>query len=77
MKVSKPSKSDKKIVKKQSWTIELISYSDGTSNMNRTNDGFSALEMLGICTRCIYEINDQTKGVISPTIINRKVIKRK
>lgn len=70
-------KSTKKVVKKQVWTIELINYSDGSSVMNRTNDGFTPLEMLGICTGCIHEINDQTKGIISPTIINRKVIKRK
>lgn len=70
-------KETKKVVNKKVWTIELISYSDGTSTFNRTNDGFNQLELLGICTRCIDEINEQSKGIISPTIINRKVIKRK
>jgi len=70
-------KETKKVVKKQVWTIELITYSDGSSTFNRTNDGFNQLELLGICNRCVNDINEQAKGVISPTIINRKVIKRK
>lgn len=70
-------KETKKVVKKQVWTIELITYSDGSSTFNRTNDGFNTLELLGICNRSVNDINEQAKGVISPTIINRKVIKRK
>ncbi len=77
MKTKKTESPAKKVVNKKSWTLELIDYNDGTSTFNRTNDGFNTLELLGICTKCINEINDQAKGIISPTIINRKVIKRK
>jgi len=77
METKKTKSPAKKVVNKKVWTVQLITYNDGSTTLNRTNDGFYPLELLGICTKCIYEINDQTKGVISPTIINRKVIKRK
>ena len=74
---NKPTKSDKKVVDVKSWTIELITYKDGTSTLNRTNDGFNQLELLGICTKCIGEITDQAKGIIKPTTVNRNVVERK
>jgi|LakMenEpi03Aug12_release.lakeMendotaPanAssembly.Ray.scaffolds.fasta_scaffold5714398_1 hypothetical protein len=67
----------KKVVKKQIWKCELIHYSDGTVTLNRTNDGFMPLELLGLCTKAIHDITDQTKGIINPTTINRKIVKRK
>ena len=38
-----------KIISKQTYKFELIHYADGTSTMNRENNGFSVFEMLGIC----------------------------
>lgn len=39
---------EKKIESVQRYTFEIIHYDDGTSTMNRENDGFSVLEMFGI-----------------------------
>ncbi len=39
---------DKKIRFKKSWTIEVIEYEDGSIDMNRNNEGFSVMELLGI-----------------------------
>ena len=41
---------EKKIISHKKYTIEVISYEDGTTTMNRTNDGFSIVELLGITT---------------------------
>lgn len=66
----------KQIVNKKVWTIELTTFLDGSTELTRTNDGFNALELLGVCHKSISEINDQAKGLITPTVINRKVFKR-
>lgn len=64
----------KKIIKKQVYTIEVETYSDGTSNMKRTCDGFYFYELLGILDFTRDEILQQIKGKIKPDIVERKVI---
>ena len=66
----------KKIIQKQTYKVEVTKYSDGTSKMNRTCDGFMAWELLGIFDFCRDEIKDQIKGIIKPDIVKRKVIIR-
>jgi hypothetical protein len=68
-------KQDKQIFSKKKWTIEVITYSDKTSTMNRTNDGFTIVELLGLCELCKHEIIEQMMGRIKPTTVKRNVVK--
>ena len=40
--------SERKVKSIQKYTFEVIHYEDGHSTMNRSNDGFSVMEMLGV-----------------------------
>jgi hypothetical protein len=66
---------DKKVFSKKKWTIEVITYTDLTSSMNRTNEGFTLPDLLGICEFCRLEIIEQMMGRIKPTEIKRNVVK--
>ena len=68
---------DKKIILKQKYTVEHITYNDGTTAMSRTNDGFTAFELIGILEYSKDEIINQIKGNIKPETVKRKVILRK
>ena len=39
---------EKTEVKRQTYSFEVIQYSDGTARLDRKNTGFSILELLGI-----------------------------
>ncbi len=64
----------KKIVKKKTYNIEIVEYSDGKMSMKRTCYGFNPFELLGLLEFIQDEINEQIKGKIKPDIIERKVI---
>ena len=68
---------DKKIILKQKYTVEHITYNDGTTAMSRINDGFTAFELMGILEYSKDEIINQIKGNINPETVKRKVILRK
>jgi len=42
--------------------------------MHRKNDGFTALELLGICAMISAELLEQMAGRIRPDIIKREVV---
>ena len=44
------------------YTIELRD-EEGSVSLHRTNDGFSALELLSLLTMCQHDVLDQLKGV--------------
>ena len=67
----------RKIIEKKTYKVEHIFYSDGSSILNRTCDGFNPLEILGLASMITTEVSEQIKGHIKPDIINRKVIIRK
>lgn len=67
--------SEKQIVKIKKWTIELTEYSDGSSQIHRTNDGFHAYEILGLAVQAKEEIIKQMQGKMKPTVTKRTVIK--
>lgn len=50
----------------------IISSKDGV--LSRRNEGFSAIELLGLCNLISLEIIQQLKGDIKPDIIKREVI---
>jgi ArsR family metal-binding transcriptional regulator len=66
----------KEVLNKKVYTIEIIEYVDGSATMNRINDGFKAVELMGQLEVVQFEILEQMKGLIKPpTKVNRKVIK--
>ena len=65
----------KRIVKsKRSYTFVIEEYTDGCKVMIRHNDGFTSLELLGICSMITKEVIDQQEGIIKPDIIKRNFI---
>lgn len=66
----------KRIIKrKRTYTFTIEEYTDGCHAMIRHNDGFNALELMGICSMISREVIDQQEGRIKPDIIKRNVIK--
>jgi hypothetical protein len=66
----------KEVLKRKIYTLEVIEYADGSSTMNRTNDGFTGVELMGRLEIIQFEILEQLKGLIKPpTKVNRKVVK--
>ena len=68
-------KTEKEIIRKRTWTVELVEYSDGTSKMNREVNGFLGFELLGLLEDMKSDIIEQLRGRIKPTVIERTVIK--
>jgi len=64
----------KQVISKKVYTIEVIEYSDETSTMNRVNDGFNPMELLGQLEFIQIDIMDKLKELKSPTRVKRKVI---
>jgi hypothetical protein len=62
---------------KKSYTVEMNFMPDGTTNMTRTNDGFSGLELLGVLSMVQMEILQQLSGQIKPDITELQIVKRR
>ena len=60
---------------KKTYTFELIEHEDGGTQLIRTNDGFDAIELLGLLELSQLEIVDQIKGKIQPDVIKRNIVK--
>jgi len=66
----------KEIIKTQTYTIKTFHCKDGSYTMERTNDGFDSLELLGALSLTINEITFQlTKGIYTPDVVKR-IIKK-
>lgn len=66
---------EKTVESKKTFTFEIVHYTDGSSTMNRENNGFSVVEILGITELVQQELMDvYRKGVqkMLPSEINRK-----
>lgn len=68
--------SNKQIISKRKWIVEHITYSDGTTAISRTNDGFNSFELMGVLELSKDDIINQIKGIVKPEIIKMKVIER-
>lgn len=65
----------KEVIKTKTLIIKLTEYSDVTSRIERTNDGFYAHELLGLIELMKQEIlTEQLQGKINPSITKHKVI---
>jgi hypothetical protein len=67
-------KEEKKVVRKQSWNITIEHYDDGTCQLIRTNDGFNAIELLGLTTNAQYDIMQQLRGQVQVDNVIRNVV---
>lgn len=75
MKKIKEEKKDRKIVRRQIYTIEVVRYDDGNYSMKRINDGFGALELLGAIEYSRSEIVDIiAERLPKPTLVERQVV---
>lgn len=57
--------------------ILLVTETDEGCRFDSKNQGFNALEVLGILSSKIEDIKDQMKGLINPTIFERKLVEEK
>lgn len=63
------------VIQRKIWTVEVLTNSDGTTTMNRTNDGFNISELMGLATFLQQELIKQWQGVYpTPDIVKRTVI---
>ena len=65
--MSKAKKEVRKVKSVQKYTFEIIHYEDGFSVMNRTNDGFSVIEMLGISSIINNNLMQVFESAFKPT----------
>lgn len=63
-----------KIVRVKRYTIEEEHYEDGSQLLRRVNDGFTAMELLGLLTFITDEIFSQVRGAFKPDKIERQVV---
>jgi hypothetical protein len=65
---------ERKEIKVQRYVIKVTSYDDKTSTIQRINEGFNPIELLGLCTFSSNEIIQQIKGNITPDVVIRQVV---
>lgn len=66
---------NKPISRVQAYSIKIIHYEDGTIGEERVNDGFNALELLGIMERTQLNIMEQLGSKVNkPDIVKRTCI---
>jgi hypothetical protein len=70
-------KKEKTIKSEKTHTFKVIEYSDGSVSMQRENDGFTALELLGYMTHIQLDIQGRFAEFAKPDVVEKKVIKRK
>lgn len=68
---------EKVILNEKTYTVRLIHFSDGSVQLRRTNDGFNAIELLGILNLTSHENVDYLTGKVELNIdeIKREVVK--
>ncbi len=63
-------------MKLQTYTISVEhDIENNKMHIHRKNDGFSAIELLGLCAMIQHEVLDQMRGTIKPHTITREVVK--
>jgi hypothetical protein len=75
--MAKTKNKEPEILSTKKYTIEWVSYKDGSAKSGRKNEGFTSLELLGMLERVQMEILQQMAGQIKPNVTERTVIKNK
>jgi hypothetical protein len=64
-------KKEKVVVEEKQYSIKYIKYDDGSSMVERANDGFTAMELLGYMEQVQMEILEQLRGGLKVTKTKR------
>lgn len=65
---------EKKVLVTKTYTVTVQHFDDGTQNMNRRNDGFNAIELIGLADFIALEVREQIMGRLKPDTIKREVV---
>jgi hypothetical protein len=65
---------EKKVLITKTYTVTVQHFDDGTQNMNRRNDGFNPLELIGVADFIALEVREQIMGRLKPDTIKREVV---
>lgn len=70
-------KKRRKILKVKKYTIEVTEFDDDKQQISRTNDGFSALELMGVLAHCHHSVSLLLAGKVfpEPEVIKRNIVK--
>jgi len=67
-------KTEKKVVATKIYTVKVEHFDDGSQNMERRNDGFNPLELIGVADFIALEVREQIMGRLKPDTIKREVV---
>ncbi len=67
-------KEEKKIKVVRLYTMKSTTFEDGSTELDRRNDGFHPNELLGLLELTQLDIIDQIRGVVRPDVTKRTVI---
>jgi len=70
-------KKEKTIKSEKIHTFKVIEYSDGSVRMQRENDGFTALELLGYTAHIQLDIQKRLAEFSEPDSVEKTIIIRK
>lgn len=65
---------EKKVLNVKKWEFTFTTFDDGTTLLERINDGFNGFELLGLAHLASLEIKDILRNDIKVDTIERKVI---
>jgi hypothetical protein len=64
-------KKEKVVVEEKNYSIKYVKYDDGSSSVERANDGFTAMELLGYMEQVQMEILEILRGGLKVTKTKR------
>ena len=67
-------KTEKKVIATKTYTVKVEHFDDGSQNMERRNDGFNPLELIGVADFIALEVREQIMGRLKPDTIKREVV---
>ena len=70
----KGTKKEPKVIRVKTWTMTEFTHDDQSTVLNRKNDGFSFIELLGLIEFARIDILKQINGEMKPDIIKREVV---
>ena len=65
---------ENKIVSTKNYNISVTTDNEGKQQMNRQNDGFNPIELIGLSDFIAWEVREQMMGKIVPDTIKRQVV---
>ena len=60
----------------RSYTIKFEKNDDGLLSINKKNDGFNPIELLGLLSWAYADILEQMKGNVKPDIVKREYVEQ-